>query len=557
MARPLVLSLASLTLLPFSIIVHGQQIPTRAESACSNPSLSCPSNLPSPIDTCCLNHPSGHFLLAQFWDAKPALGPSDAWTIHGLWPDLCDGGFDQFCDSSRSYSNISSILKENSQKSDLLDFMDKNWLSLNGNNNHLYSHEWTKHGTCVSTLDSKCYEEGSINFGAVLDYFNHATNLYSSLDSYHALAEYGIIPSNEDTYTLSALEAAIAPSHDNLRVNFRCHGHELNEIWYHFSVRGSLRNAPAFNSSLSLSDTKKVTRQIFIPADPGMSKSNCPASGIRYLPKKNIYPSPTSVPSGTSTAQPSPSSTSRPQTPFSGRGHLVVRVINDGTSADKSLLQYGDTETKDSSKSTRYTGCLIRGGKWYLTSGSSCATYIAKADVKHKQLFSDPKSNRNHKSNHDPKPKPSRNHDAPKSHPIGQSANEDDGDEHLFTLSSLYSPCAILIASTSPNLEELIRQQQLITKEGVEEEGRFTCAKGLGIQTIFSSTSSNSEGSSDDRNILTYLSKSIFYASKVPGKFEKVDLYATAGSEDSEKDDGRGRTSEVRRVEVQIEWQGL
>jgi ribonuclease T2 len=143
MTRPFFLSLTACTLLHFTTIVHGQQVPIVVESACSNPSLSCPSSLPSPIDTCCLNHPSGHFLLAQFWDAKPTLGAADAWTIHGLWPDLCDGGFDQFCDSSRAYSNISSILKENSPTSDLLNFMDENWLSLNGDNNHLWSHEWT------------------------------------------------------------------------------------------------------------------------------------------------------------------------------------------------------------------------------------------------------------------------------------------------------------------------------------------------------------------------------------------------------------------------------
>jgi hypothetical protein len=26
---------------------------------------------------------------AKFWDHDPSLGPSDSWTIHGLWPDNC------------------------------------------------------------------------------------------------------------------------------------------------------------------------------------------------------------------------------------------------------------------------------------------------------------------------------------------------------------------------------------------------------------------------------------------------------------------------------------
>jgi ribonuclease T2 len=36
-------------------------------------------------DTCCFNYPGGQVLLTQFWDTKPATGPEDAWTIHGLW----------------------------------------------------------------------------------------------------------------------------------------------------------------------------------------------------------------------------------------------------------------------------------------------------------------------------------------------------------------------------------------------------------------------------------------------------------------------------------------
>ena len=36
-------------------------------------------------DTCCFNHPGGQMLQTQFWDADPAVGPDDSWTIHGLW----------------------------------------------------------------------------------------------------------------------------------------------------------------------------------------------------------------------------------------------------------------------------------------------------------------------------------------------------------------------------------------------------------------------------------------------------------------------------------------
>lgn len=47
-------------------------------------------------------------------------GPSDSWTIHGLWPDNCDGTYKANCDDSRAYTNISAILKSYGQ-TDLLD----------------------------------------------------------------------------------------------------------------------------------------------------------------------------------------------------------------------------------------------------------------------------------------------------------------------------------------------------------------------------------------------------------------------------------------------------
>lgn len=46
--------------------------------------LSCHKTRPVP-DTCCYNSPGGLLLLTQFWDAQPAVGPEDSWTLHGLW----------------------------------------------------------------------------------------------------------------------------------------------------------------------------------------------------------------------------------------------------------------------------------------------------------------------------------------------------------------------------------------------------------------------------------------------------------------------------------------
>lgn len=53
---------------------------------------SCPNDSPlscqtsgAAANTCCLNSPGGQLLLTQFWDADPATGPVDSWTVHGLW----------------------------------------------------------------------------------------------------------------------------------------------------------------------------------------------------------------------------------------------------------------------------------------------------------------------------------------------------------------------------------------------------------------------------------------------------------------------------------------
>ncbi|RMZ77777.1 hypothetical protein DV737_g4242, partial [Chaetothyriales sp. CBS 132003] len=252
------------------------------------------TSTPSNVDACCLNFPGGHFLHTQFWDSSPSLGPADSWTIHGLWPDLCDGGYDQSCDSSRALDDVSSaLLSASPSASDLLAFMSQYWLSLNGDNGHLWAHEWNKHGTCISTLEPACYGGGDSDSSSsssrqndnsttshrdVLDYFTRTVELYRTRNTYDALATSKIVPTDERAYDLSELQAALSTL-QGAEVTVRCEGQELREIWYHFHVRGPLRDAPAFSSSSS-STTDADT--IFIPAAPANgTKSNCPQTGIR------------------------------------------------------------------------------------------------------------------------------------------------------------------------------------------------------------------------------------------------------------------------------------
>lgn len=57
--------------------------PAGRSALCPNSQLSCHNT--TAMDTCCLNYPGGLMLQTQFWDSDPPVGPSDSWTIHGLW----------------------------------------------------------------------------------------------------------------------------------------------------------------------------------------------------------------------------------------------------------------------------------------------------------------------------------------------------------------------------------------------------------------------------------------------------------------------------------------
>ena len=55
-----------------------------APSCPSDSPLSCHNSTVAP-DSCCFIYPGGQLLQTQFWDADPAVGPADSWTLHGLW----------------------------------------------------------------------------------------------------------------------------------------------------------------------------------------------------------------------------------------------------------------------------------------------------------------------------------------------------------------------------------------------------------------------------------------------------------------------------------------
>lgn len=456
--------------------------------------ISCSSSSSTPaVDTCCLNHPSGHFLLTQFWDTSPPLGANDTWTVHGLWPDYCTGGFDQFCDEQRSRSpeEISQIITRASRPRrdgddedvgthpGMMEFMRENWLSIDSRNANLWAHEWNKHGTCVSTLEPQCYTSdlhinhtlpsGSPNRAPgdvdVLDYFTNAILLFTTLPTYDFLAEHSIYPSIHETYSLSQIQKAIRESAHGYDATLKCRGNQLDEVWYHFLTKGSLR----------LDNKWKEGEQwhTWIPTSPDGPNSNCPAHGIRYLPKKirsepePAPPHPTAT--RTHTSKPLVPTSTTTAKPFTGKGHLMVKIVSDSTTK-----QVRSTSLEDENS---YDGCLIRKGTWYAASSiSSCATFTASDDVEMEL----------------------------------EATVENNTAWHLFTLESRHAPCSFV--HNTDSVEDADKKQQ-----DEADESYLLCDPTLTKQIIFSS---NGTANATNANTLIYTSsrdrQNVFYADNVP-----------------------------------------
>lgn len=271
----------------------------------------CPVDLPLSCknhteiqDTCCFEYPGGIFLQTQFWDYIPSrpdlspgelekeLGPVDSFTIHGLWPDNCRGGFEQFCDDSLAIDDVYYLLNSDQFNKDqnnleisgkeLLSKLDRLWKSNNGNDESLWIHEYNKHGTCIKTIRPDCYSrwgngeltEQNTDFKkqSVYDYFRVAYNLYTKLDTFQILKEHGIEPSLKNSYTRDEIQSALNKGFKDHNVFFACDRHHaLNEVWFYHVLQGSLLG------------------EKFEPIDSlrtGLSR--CPEKDIKLYPKGYI-----------------------------------------------------------------------------------------------------------------------------------------------------------------------------------------------------------------------------------------------------------------------------
>ncbi|KAG2218033.1 hypothetical protein INT45_014309 [Circinella minor] len=188
------------------------------------------------VDTCC-SPKYGLVVLALQW--VPGYGPDDEFTIHGLWPDTCAGGRapSRGCDRTRSSNQVGNILKRINP--DLHRRMRTYWPSYKGDDNWFWSHEWTKHGTCVSTLRPVCYGDSYRKFQDLEEYFEQVLYLREDYDIYGVLNVAGIFPGG--WYSSESMREALQQFFE-AKIMLNCNrGGQLSEIMLYFYVNGRER----------------------------------------------------------------------------------------------------------------------------------------------------------------------------------------------------------------------------------------------------------------------------------------------------------------------------
>ncbi|GJE89611.1 ribonuclease T2-like protein [Phanerochaete sordida] len=262
-------SLAGATLAtPFFSPVDAMNLFSRNAQISSGCSTSGPAschNTTKETNLCCFESPGGLLLQTQFWDTDPSTGPSDSWTIHGLWPDNCDGTFSENCDASRDYTNIAGLLTAQGA-ADTLSFMQEYWVDINGQNEQFWEHEWSTHGTCYSTLKTSCLPSGSAKGAEAVSFFNTVVALFKTLPTYDWLSSAGITPSSSKTYTLSQITSAVQSAHGFIPALNCDSSTTISQISYYFNLKGSLLDGT------------------FVPIDTP-EKGTCASSGLKYIPK--------------------------------------------------------------------------------------------------------------------------------------------------------------------------------------------------------------------------------------------------------------------------------
>lgn len=226
------------------------------------------------VDTCC-SPVQGLVLTTQFWSTYTGFEnitqklPPKSWSIHGLWPDKCDGSYGQYCDLSRQYDpapspaivgaesgfpngtvvpafkggDIFTPLLQYFGKYDMLEYMKRFWVNQGAPNYVFWQHEFAKHATCFSTFDvgyngtNNCYGPTYQQGEDVVSFLETAIAANIKYPTYDWLAAANILPSNTTTYNLTAIQSALTKASGAVPY-LGCSGPTgnktvLSEVWYY------------------------------------------------------------------------------------------------------------------------------------------------------------------------------------------------------------------------------------------------------------------------------------------------------------------------------------
>ena len=119
--------------------------------------------------------------------------------------------------------------------------VDKFWINQGAPNSDFWAHEFSKHATCTSTFDVACYGPDYQEHQELVDFYLAAIRAFRMFPTFNMLAAYGIVPSNETTYTLSQLENALIQQTGALPyLGCGNNGTVLEEVWYFNHVSGTV-----------------------------------------------------------------------------------------------------------------------------------------------------------------------------------------------------------------------------------------------------------------------------------------------------------------------------
>ena len=120
--------------------------------------------------------------------------------------------------------------------------METFWPSNNGENNCFWSHEWNRHGICVSNLDPSCKSD-PVEGEDIYSSFSKGLELRSNYDLYQALVAEGIFPNQRAKVNINRIRNAIQAAFNVTPSLDYKHG-ALTEITLYFKVKNGDQYVP-------------------------------------------------------------------------------------------------------------------------------------------------------------------------------------------------------------------------------------------------------------------------------------------------------------------------